>query len=178
MASLVICARPYAQAAFDYAKQHKTVLQWEKSLKLLSDIVTHDAMQAALLLPGVATTQLADMLIDILGKQGDKAVYNFIRVIAEYKKLSLLPVIEVAFQAIKREDEQCVLATLVSAKPVDNTMQKQILAKLEKRFGQTMILASEIDESLIGGIKVHIGDEVIDGSLRGQLTRLKYQLRH
>ena len=176
MASLITCAQPYAQAAFDYAKQHKAVPAWEKAMAALAEIVMNDDMQKVLSLPEIAATQLADMLIELLGKQGDKAIHNFIRVLAEYKKLGLLPVIAAEFQAAKRADEQSVLATLTSAKPIDGKVQKQILTRLEQRFGQKIELTTEIDESLIGGARIQVGDEVIDGSLSGQLNRLRQAL--
>lgn len=177
MASLTVCAQPYAQAAFEYAKAHRAVTEWEGALAALAKIVTAPQVKQVLSLPAVASAQLADLLVSLLGKQAKPAVKNFIRLLAEYEKLTLLPVIAELFVAIKREAEQRLLAKVVSAKPLDKTQQQKVLDKLQQRFKQKIELQLEVDAALIGGAKVYIGDEVIDGSLQGQLARLASELR-
>ena len=177
MASLTVCAQPYAQAAFEYAKTHRAVTVWEEALKALAKVVSNAQVHYVLSLPEVAADQLAGLVIALLGKQAKPAIKNFIQLLAEYEKLSLLPLIAELFVVIKRQDEQHVLAKVISAKPLDKPQQQKLLAGLEKRFNKQIDLTVEVDAALIGGAKVYVGDEVIDGSLQGQLARLASELR-
>lgn len=177
MASLITCAKPYAKAAFAHAKAHHAIAKWETALITLTDIISHKDVHRVLSLPGVSADALSQLMIDLLGQQGDTAIHNFIKLLVEYEKLVLLPFIVTEFQIEKRKDEQCILVRLVSAQPMETAMTNKVISKLEARFQQQIELTQATDTALIGGIKIYIGDEVIDLSLLGQLKRLARDLK-
>jgi len=182
MASLKVCAHPYATAAYEYAKTDNSINQWESSLEILAAATDTPEMQAALLSVHITQIKCAELLIFTLEASSTKfkkitAITNFINLLAEAKKLSLLPLIQIEFMELKLKNDKSVVAQLVSAIPLDAKMYKNINEKLNAKLNQQVDLITKVDPSLLGGILVKIGDRVIDGSIRGQLNSLATELK-
>jgi F-type H+-transporting ATPase subunit delta len=178
MAESLTIARPYAQAAFLFADQHHTLKDWSEMLELLAVIAADPAMAAMIDNPQLTEKQVADLFISIGGERLNEKCQNFIRLLAENRRLSLLPEIAAQFEIQRREAEQTVMAELVTAYPASESQKASVIAALKKRLDREIELDCSTDSSLLGGAIIRAGDLVIDGSVRGKLERLGSALTH
>ena len=176
MAEKSTIARPYAQAAFALAKESDALATWSETLALMAAVVVDADIRGLLANPRVATTQLADLLIGIAGDQIDDARGNLLRLLAENRRLSVLPEIAAQFEALKSDEERSVRAHVASAYALTADQQAKLAAALTKFLGRDVQLDCEVDKSLLGGAVIHAGDQVIDGSALGKLGRLAAQM--
>jgi len=117
------------------------------------------------------------MFLAICDKNLDAAGVNLIKLLGEYGRLALLPEVAAAFEELKAEDEGVLEAEITAAaKPADSAV-KDLVKRLESKFGKKIEVSVKIDPELIGGVKIVIGDTVIDASVRGQLQELAYTLK-
>ncbi|HEY1889609.1 MAG TPA: F0F1 ATP synthase subunit delta [Steroidobacteraceae bacterium] len=176
MADKSTIARPYAKAAFEEARDRKRLGPWSEALRTEAAVVS-DARVAALLgNPRVTPEELAGLVIEIAGAQLDEEGRNFVRTLADNRRLSLLPEIAARFDELKSEAEGVVDVTVTSAAPLDDSQLGKLAAALERRLGRSVRLHCATDAALIGGAVLRAGDLVIDGSLRGRLERIAYEL--
>jgi len=178
MAEKVTIARPYAKAVFALACEREKLAQWSEFLGNAASAVSDRRVADLLNSPRVTRVELADLIIELCAGQRDELAGNFIRVLAQYRRLNVLPEIVTLFEALRAEYENSVDVSLISALPVSQAQQDKIAAALRKRLGLDVRLHCEIDESLIGGAVIRAGDLVIDGSLSGRLARLATELTH
>lgn len=165
-------ARPYAEAVYRLASQRKALKPWSDMLQL-TVAVTQDPQVVALAEnPRVPRTRFVDFLLDVCGKQLDKEGANFIRLLSENHRLELLPVIAVLYEELRASAESRIEVEVVSAYEISATQIKAIAGALKRRLGRDIDLATRIDPALLGGIVVHAGDLVIDGSVHGKLRAL------
>jgi F-type H+-transporting ATPase subunit delta len=178
MAEARTIARPYAQAAFNFASGQGTLKEWSDMLGLLATIAEDAAMQDVIDSPHMTEQQLADLFISVGGEHLAKNCANFIRVLATNRRLALLPEISTLYEIKRRDAEGSVQAELVSAFPATDAQQAEIIASLKKRLGRDVTLTCSTDATLLGGAIIRAGDLVIDGSVRGKLDRLGTALNH
>jgi F-type H+-transporting ATPase subunit delta len=178
MAETITVARPYAQAAFQFASKHQVLKGWSDMLSLLAAIVRDDGMHGLISSPRVTESQLADLVIQVAGNLIDEKCANFVRVLVDNHRLSLLPEIAALFEIQRRDAEGRVQAELISAFPASDAQQAQVVESLRKRLGRDIELTCKVDTSLLGGAIIRAGDLVIDGSVRGKLQRLGTALNH
>jgi F-type H+-transporting ATPase subunit delta len=172
MAEKLTLARPYAQAAFDLARQHNDLKAWSDMLQLATAVVTDPAAEAVIGNPRVEDSKLADLVINICGDAMTQHGQNFIRLLVENDRLTLLPEILVLFERYRAEAESTIHAEVISAFDVSAEQEKKIAAALKKKLGREVSLTSRKDASLLGGAIIRAGDLVIDGSVTGQLDKL------
>lgn len=172
MAEAITIARPYAQAAFNFASEQGKLQDWSDTLGLLAAVADDADMRELVESPRLTETQLANLFINIGGDRLDDKAANFIRVLAANRRLGLLPEIAALFEMQRSEAEGAVQAELVSAYPATEAQQAEVIASLSRRLGRDVTLACTTDASLLGGAIVRAGDLVIDGSVRGKLERL------
>ena len=178
MAEKVTVARPYAKAVFSLAREQDDLATWSKVLHGAAVAVADPQFADLLNSPRVTSNELADTLIEVCAKDAGELAANFIRVLAQYRRLDVLPEILALYETMRAEFENQVDVDLISASPVDKPHQEKIAAALAKRLGRTVRLHCEIDEKLIGGAVIRARDLVIDGSLSGRLSRLATELTH
>ncbi|MFN2273612.1 MAG: F0F1 ATP synthase subunit delta [Anaerolineales bacterium] len=178
MAEILTIARPYAQAAFQFASSQQALGQWSDMLELLALVAVDPEMTALIENPRLTDTELADLFIAIGGDRLDGKCQNFIRLLAENRRLRLLPEIATLFEIQRREAERTIRAELITAFPATEAQQATITAALKQRLGRDIELECSTDSSLIGGAIIRAGDLVIDGSVRGKLERMSNTLSH
>jgi F-type H+-transporting ATPase subunit delta len=171
-------ARPYAQAIFELAREHNGYTTWSDALGFLSAVASDHQMKAVLDSPRLTEQMLTDLFLEICGDQVDEAGKNFVRLLAENRRLAVLPEIAELYEEMRRVGEGVVRGQVISAYPVSEQQQQQIAAALRARLGREVELEWATDESLIGGAIVRAGDLVIDGSVQGKLNRLANVLSH
>ena len=177
MAEPSTVARPYAEAAFRLAEGSNALGKWSAMVAALAQVADDKRVLAAIADPALSDAQAAGVFISILAGQLDGGAENFVRVLAENKRLELLPEIRTQFEALKNEREGVVEAEVVSAFELSAAQVADLTQRLEKKTGRKVRTTVQIVKELIGGVKVVIGDKVIDGSARGQLSALETALK-
>jgi len=169
-------ARPYAEAAFQFANERKALGPWSEMLRLAAAVAGDPQMAALADNPRLPRAEFIAFYLDVCGKKIDAACANFLRVLHENRRLALLPEITRLYDELRAEAESRVEAEVASAFEIGDAQLKSIAAALRKRFGRDVTLTTRIDPSLVGGVVIRAGDLVIDGSVRGQLHALATHL--
>lgn len=172
MAELTTLARPYAKAAFEDAKAQNALEQWSTMLQWAGAVVSDTQVMIALDKPRLTAEQKASIVINICEEKLNEHGKNFVRILSENKRLSLLPEIACLFEQLKAEQERTLDVEVVSARALDAQQTSTLSESLRKRFDRKIELNCVVDEKLLGGIIIRAGDTVIDGSVRGKLARL------
>lgn len=172
MAQLTTLARPYARAAFETALQDGELQSWAGLLRLAAAVAEESSVKARLSQPSASGEQQAQILISLLGDEAAVKQRSFLKVLAENKRLPLLSEITVLFDDLKAEQEKRVEVEVVSAFALSDATQQKLVQALQNRLQREVSLNTSVDKSLIGGLVIHAGDMVIDGSLRGRLNKL------
>ncbi len=176
MAEISTIARPYAVAAYKLAKEKKALAKWSDMLSLASAVSRDEQLSTYIQDPKVNSDVLQDAFLKICGKKLDKHGQNLIKTLVEYGRLSILPAVSSAFEELKAEDEGSVEAQIVAAAKPTAAVTKSIVKKLEEKFGKKVSAEVVVDPEIIGGMKIIVGDSVIDASVKGQLQNLAYSL--
>ncbi|MDR0234359.1 MAG: F0F1 ATP synthase subunit delta [Zoogloeaceae bacterium] len=180
MAESVTVARPYAEAAFRAAKEAGALNAWDESLQRLALVAKDPQVIAVIGNPGIAIGQLVDFFLGLAKKQGkdDPVFSNFIGVLAENERLPLLPEIAGLFAAEKAAEEGVKDAVVTSAFPLSEGDLKVLLPQMEAHFKTKLAPVVNVDADLIGGVRVTVGDQVLDASVRGKLDAMTIALRN
>jgi len=177
MAELTTIARPYAEAAFEIAKAENALEQWNGTLRFLGTLVADPQVAEALDNPRLGPPEKESMLLSLAGDRLSGGGRNFVRVLLEADRITLLPEIARLFDTFKADAEGVAQATIQSAFPLDDGQVRALTAALEKKFGKRIEATVEVDRSLIGGARIAVGDTVIDGSVKARLAAMHVQLR-
>jgi F-type H+-transporting ATPase subunit delta len=174
MAELATIARPYAEALFKAsAKNLGTVATW---LDELAAIAGNPQLQQFADSPKVSDAQVLDLITGVAKSALDDNAKNFLRTVIDNGRLSVLPEIALQFRALKNAQSGSSDAVVFSAFAVDDAALAQVAAMLEKRFGRKLNVSVELQPELIGGIRVVVGDEVLDTSVKARLEQMKVAL--
>lgn len=177
MAELVTIARPYAEAVFRLAKDGNAFAEWSRMLQVAA-AVAQDAQMAALIAdPKVSAGDITRVFLGVCDTELTEAGKNFVKVLIENDRLSVLPQIANLYEGLKREHQNELEATISSAHPLTDAQTQELVAGLEKRFGHKVKATTQVDASLIGGARIAVGDVVIDGSVAGQLQKMASALK-
>ena len=177
MAENLTIARPYAEAVFASADADGKLQAWSQALQRLAMIASDTDMHNAIGDPKVGPEQLYGLVAAGAGGILNAEAQSFVRVLIENDRLAVLPEIATLFESLKNEREGVIEAQIESAFPVDDAALAQLVADLEKRFKRKVRPQVIVDQSLIGGALITVGDEVIDGTVRGRLASMASALR-
>jgi len=172
MAELSTIARPYARAAFEYARDNKQLPLWDEQLATAAAVAANKGLQAALGDPALTAEQQAAILCGVCGDALGAQVCNFIAVLAANKRLSLLPEIHSLFAQYKANQEKSVDVEVVSAFDLADAAKDKLAAVLGRKLERQVKVRTTTDRNLLGGVLIRAGDLVIDGSVRGRLNKL------
>ena len=171
MSELTTVARPYAQAAFDFAVEKDAIAKWQEMLTFAGAVAANEDMHQ-LLSGAVAADTLADIFNNVCGEQLDEHGQNLVKVLAENKRLAALPEISTLFDAFKADYDKEIEVDVTSASTLTDAQLKELVASLEKRLARKVKLNCNVDPALIAGMVINAGDTVIDGSVKSKLNRL------
>jgi len=177
MAELATIARPYAEAAFQLARDQQSLAAWSQMLQLAASIVADERVAKALDNPRLDSGAKESLLLSIGGDRFDEPARNFIRVLVQSERVTLLPQIAAMFETLKNDAEATAKATIESAFELDAAQLSAMTAALEKRFGRKIETTVTVNPELIGGARVTVGDSVLDGSVQAKLAAMHAQLR-
>lgn len=177
MAEAITVARPYAEAIFKLAVAKNSLPQWSKMLQLAVDIADNASIKALIGNPVVSTKQLGDLFLQIGKGKFNEEARNFILLLAENNRVVILPQIKQSFEHLKARHDGVLEAKIVSAYAVTNKQLETLIEDLERKFKRKIEAQVSVDPELIGGIKVEIGDEVFDTSIRSKLENMAIALK-
>lgn len=172
MAELTTIARPYAEAVFELAKQNGQLAHWSDALKHAAAVSQDASMKAVLSSPRVPSAQKGALLLATAGKDMSEQGESFLELLLRNGRTEVLPEISRLFDAMKEHDEGVVEASVVSAFPLEEAQLTALVSKLETRFKRKILARTSVDPDLIGGVVIRVGDDVVDGSVRGKLDAM------
>lgn len=172
-------ARPYAAALFELASDAKAVEATEKSLDVISGLIaSSDDFSRFLKSPAISTEDKRDALEAILQKAGiAELVANTLRLVARNGRLFVLPAIISAFKGLAAAARNEIAADVVSATKLTTAQEKELAKVLKAKLGKDVTLRTTVDESLIGGLVVKVGSQMIDTSLKTKLSAMKIAMK-
>lgn len=170
-------ARPYADAVAKLAAEGNAWAQWSERLGLLTRVVEDDQIQSLIGNPGIPGDRLADVIQAVGGDRLGAAGANLVSLLAENKRLNLLPEIVQLFEAEKAAQEGVLEAHITTAYELTPDQMAGLVSTLEGKFGRRISASQSTDADLIGGVIIQVGDEVMDASVRGGLENLAVTLK-
>jgi len=171
MAELATIARPYAEALFRVAKAGN-LAAWSELVSEMAQVAGNPEVQAFVSNPKLSDAQIIDTFQSLIKSPVGPEAKNFIGALVENSRLAALPEIGVQFLALKNAAEGAADAHITSAFELNDAQVKELVATLEKKFGRKLVPAVTVDNSLIGGVRVTVGDEVLDTSVRAKLQKM------
>ena len=178
MAETVTIARPYAEAAFRLAREQGALERWSQMLQLLEIVVLDERVAHAIGDPNLTRQQLENLVIGVCGEQLDGAGRNFVQVLVGNDRLGVVPAVRTLFEYLKREQEGILEAQITSAFALDDEQQSRLVRRLEAKYQRKVSAQVSVDPQLIGGVKIVVGDKVLDASVRGKLDAMAVALTH
>lgn len=174
MAELATIARPYAEALFQASRADLAAT--EAWVQELAAIAADPALQQFAQDPRVTTQQVYDLIVGVAKTALPPQAQNFLRTVIDNGRLAALPEMAAQFRALKNAQGGTSDALVYSAFPIEGGALADLTATLEKRFGRKLNVKVELDPSLIGGVRVVVGDEVLDTSVKARLEQMKAAL--
>jgi len=171
MAEAATIARPYAEAVFALADAAAALGKWSQMLSVMAAVAANPEARAAAANPRLAPSQVYGLFAAACGDLTTEA-QNFVRALIENGRLELLPEIRDRYEGLKNEREGVVDALITTAFPLEAGQLSALATGLEIRFKRKVKPQVNVDAGLIGGVRVQVGDEVIDGSVRGKLAAI------
>lgn len=175
MAELATIARPYAEALFQVARQGD-LNQWTAQVDELAAVASNTQLRQFAENPKVSGDQVFNLIASVVKVPLSDPAKNFLRTLIDNDRLAALPEIAVQFHVLKNAQSGVSDAKVYSAFPIDAAQLAELVSSLEKRFGRRLQATVEVDPELIGGVRVVVGDEVLDTSVRARLERMKVAL--
>ncbi len=178
MAELTTIARPYAEAIFRSAVEAKDVPAFGAKLKALGAVAANAQMASLLGNPNVSAAQKAELMASVVGGSVPASLGNAILLLIGNGKAVLLPFIAEHYQRLQRDHEGVVKALITSAFAMSEADKAAMVEALAKKYGKRVEVEVKVDESLIGGARVQVGDDVIHASVRDTLNQMAQALVH
>ncbi|MDO9572059.1 MAG: F0F1 ATP synthase subunit delta [Hydrogenophaga sp.] len=174
MAEIATIARPYAEALFQAAKADTaTTAVW---LDELAAVASNDQLRQFADSPKSSPAQVFDLIAGVLKSNLPEMGANFLRTVIDNGRIAALPEIAAQFRVLKNAQQGTFDAVVHSAFDLDSAALVDLSGVLEKRFGRKLNLQVELQPELIGGIRVVVGDEVFDTSIKARLEQMKIAL--
>ena len=174
MAELATIARPYAEALFQSSRADLNgTSQW---LDALAAVAGDTRLQQFAGNPKVSDREVFDLVTGVVREPLPAPAQNFLRMVVENGRLAVLPEVAAQFRAMKNAQSGASDAVVYSAFPIPAAQLGDVAQTLERRFGRKLNVTVQEDPSLIGGIRVVVGDEVLDTSVKARLEQMKVAL--
>jgi len=179
MAELATLARPYAEALFDVAAQGD-VTSVSQQIDALAAIADNDQLRQFAASPKVSAEQVIELIASVVDRENatrlSVTMKNFLSTVIDNGRLTVLPEIAAQFHALANAGAGVSDATVFSAFPIEAAQLNDVVATLEKRFARKLNVTVQLEPALIGGIRVVVGDEVMDTSVKARLEQMRVAL--
>ena len=177
MAENITLARPYADAAFQLARTTGALGPWQQALDRMAAVAADEQMVECIDNPRLQSSQVAQLFLDVVGSVSAEQ-QNFVRLLVDNERLQVLPEIRDLYVELKNGQEGVQEADIASAFPLDDATLKNLVAELEARFKCRIQATVSLDPELIGGVRIAVGGQVIDASVRGKLAAMATALKN
>lgn len=177
MAEAITIARPYATALFRMAKERNELDKRSNELSFLAAVAADEQAVALIDNPKLTSAELENIFLRICEGKLDEQSVNLVKLLVEYGRLNILPEISVGYELLKADFEGSLDAEIIAAAALTDDQVAKLVKQLEARFGKKIEAQVKVDPQIIGGIKIVVGDTVIDASVRGKLQELAYTLK-
>jgi F-type H+-transporting ATPase subunit delta len=177
MAENATVARPYAEAAFALARAGNALSSWQDALERMAAAAADNQMVECIADPRVSAAALAELFLGVAGGLSEEQ-RNFAAVLVDNRRLGVLPEISQLYADLKNAQEGTREAVVSSAFPLDDAQLKNLVADLESKFNCKVTATVELVPELIGGVRIALGDQVIDASVRGKLNAMAVSLKN
>lgn len=175
MAELATIARPYAEALFRVA-QGGNLQAWSETVAEMAAVAALPEVKEFSSNPRLTDAQIAETFLSVLKSSLSPEAKNLVAALVENGRLALLPEIAEQFRLLMNQQQGSADAEIASAFPMEGTQIADLVAALEKKFGRKLNPSVTVDPSLIGGVRVVVGDEVLDTSVRAKLQQMQTAL--
>ena len=175
MAEIATIARPYADALFRVAKT-QDLAAWSGLIIEMAQVAAHPDVLTLARNPAVTHQQVTDIFLSLLTSPLSVEAKNFVTTLVANGRLIALPEIAEQFHVLKNAEEGAADVEITSAFELSVEQVQELLVTLEKKFGRKLNPAVIVDSTLIGGVRVVVGDEVLDTSVRAKLQQLNVAL--
>jgi F-type H+-transporting ATPase subunit delta len=176
MADATTIARPYAEAVFQLADKSDTLSAWSQTLARMAAIAQNADVRACINNPKLDSNQLIDFFLSLSGDGLGEDAKSLVRLLVDNGRLELLPEITMLFEQNKNQREGVLKAEVQSAFALDDQQLGALVAQLETKYKRKVSTNVTVDKELIGGVRISVGDEVIDASVRGKLEHMRAAL--
>ena len=178
MSDSTTVARPYAKAIFNLAFSANELTAWSLILHNFANAVLNDEAMDFITNPASTALLQTELLLSVCSQQlgHEQAVKNLVSLLAENKRLPVLPDIYAQYEALRAEQEKTLIATVSTFAVLTDAEEKALIQSLSQRLQREVTLEVNVDKSLLGGAVIQAGDLVIDGSVRGKLNKLATDL--
>lgn len=177
MAELSTIARPYADALFETARATSEGLErWLAVLEELAALMSHPQVAQVVADPKLGDAQVVDLLAGMVKQPLPDAGKNFLKLLVANQRLAVLPEVAVQFRQLKNEAEGVADCLIETAFPLSDGEVNELLAALAKRFGTRLRPSVQVNPALIGGVRIAVGDQVLDSSVRARLNQMQTAL--
>lgn len=178
MAEPVTIARPYAEAVFGLARDTNRLGEWSAMLELLAAIAEDPQVRACIANPKLSAAELDSLILGIAGDRLDGHGRNFVQLLLRSERFTLLPQIRALYEALRREHEGVLEVRILSARPLTGAQVNELVSRLEAKYQRKVSAKITVDPELIGGVRIIVGDKVLDGTVRGRLEAMAAALTH
>lgn len=175
MAELATLARPYAEAMFEVAAKGD-VQAVSQQIDALAVVAADERLRQFADSPKVSTQQVFDLIGSVVATPLSEQMKNLLRAVIDNGRLTVLPEIAAQFHELANAGAGVSDATVYSAFPIEPTQLADVVKALEQRFARKLNATVEVEPALIGGIRVVVGDEVLDTSVKARLEQMKMAL--
>jgi F-type H+-transporting ATPase subunit delta len=172
MAELITVARPYAEALFRMARDKGQLDTFSNMLAKMAAVASDAQMADTLGNPRFSLATKLDLFLGVVG-EADDVGRNLASILIDSRRAQLLPPIAEHYEALKREHQQVLRVVITSALPMSDSEVQALVATLEAKRGRKVQAEVQMDASLIGGVRIQIGDEVVSASVRDQLEQMR-----
>lgn len=176
MARPTVAARRYAEAAFQLASRDGALDAWADGLNLTAALVADEQIAAALNNPARPARERLAVLEELLKDRAPEGVLKLAGLLAQRGRIDRLPTVAAEYRRLLDEERGNVAASVTSAAPLTPGETEAVRAWVARTTGKTVDLTATVDEALIGGLTVRVGDTLMDASVRGRLERLRTDL--
>lgn len=166
-------ARPYAKAIFELAKEHKKFSNWLSQLEILCEIVNHPRIQVLLADKTIPVLHVSSLVLKLSEGFLEEETKNLVKMMSSRRRLMLLPNVLSLFEEMRMGAENYSKVEFTTAVPIDTNEQEKFSKLLQARLKRTVKMHCAVDKNLLGGFVARAGNYVLDGSLKGQLVKLK-----
>lgn len=173
MAELSTVARPYAEALFATVRDEGALDKWSDLLSEMTQVAANPDVREILSRPGFSNQQRYELFSGLMQTPLSDKARNFLELLIDNGRLFLLPEVAEQFEVLKHQLEGSELARITSAFELSSEQLNELVSSLEKKFGLKLEPEVTVDASLIGGVRVMVGDQVLDTSVQAQLARMR-----